>query len=335
MSDTHGTDSTSTPHIEVLSEAPPMKEFDKQLESFLGSSMLADDAGEDAVSAEPAINPPPPPPPAVTTDATGAPALTPPPASAPQGAAQHESGAGNQTGNVTVSVAPPVVDPSLVIEMMGFGNVTAPAAAPAPAHAAAAPPPSSPPADDNAPFSPFRPDFVLPQELSSALFEAEDSATRSKALVGLLSSALNTACQTMDERFKSYHAPRIVQAMEQRQTATATQHAFVEEFYSENGGAPDLRPYGTIVKRAIEVIGARDPNVPWTQAKPLVMALARQVVAQLGGPAPPSAAPPRPAPAAKPQHEAFLAGGARPAGVGDPADPNTPAGVLAGMLEFG
>lgn len=329
MTDTNTAGADGAPHIEPVAVAPELSDFDKQLDEFLNHSMMDDAPAGDAVDPEPKVNVSPPAP------VVGAPAVD--PSSAPKGAGEVDPTTG-EPAKAPAAADPAVVDPALVMEVLGFTApaAPAPAATPAPAASTASgePAPSAPAADD-APFMPFRNDFKLPVEMTSALFESEDSETRSKALVALLSSAMNTLAQVVDERVKQYHAPRIAQQFEGRQNYERNLNNFKADFYGETGGYPDLLPYESIVGRTIQVLAKQNPNMPWPEARERVATLARTVVKQMTGkditPAPkvPAAAPP-----AKPAHDAFLTGGGRPAGVGDPADAASPAALLADMTQF-
>lgn len=304
-------------------------DFDKQLNEFLNYSMMGDEpAPEDAISQEPVVNTPVP-----VAAPVPAPAPVPAtvePTSVPQGTV---ADATIEAGKV-VAADPNKVDPADIIEMLGFGKGTT--AAPPSGDVTKAAPVSTPAAPNDEPFVPFNTDWKLPAAMTAALFEAEDSETRGKALVGLISGAMNTLAQVVDQRIKEFHAPRIVEGWNGQQQAARTQAEFVEDFYSENGGYPDLRPYGQIVRRAIEVTVGKNPTATWAGSKADVAKLARAVVQQMTGqPAPVATkAAPAPLPPAKAQDQAFIADGARPAGAGNPTDPNSPESLLHDMANF-
>lgn len=332
MTDTNNAGAGGAPHIEPVAEvaAPEMSDFDKQLDEFLNHSMLDD--GDDAVGAEPQVNAPP------AVDPAAVPAEGLPSATKVAGEGDPPVG---EPAKAPAAADPAAVDPALVMEVLGFkaGPAAQPKAAPT---GEAAPKSDAPPApagadDPNAPFMPFRNDFKLPVEMTTALFESEDSETRSRALVALLSSALNACAQVVDERIKEFHAPRIMQAYEGKRNFDNNLENFRNDMFGDSG-FPELRPYEEVVGKAIQAL-ARAPggaNMPWEEAKVKVAALARTAVKQLTGQditpqVKSTAAAPAPK---KPAHDAFLTDGARPAGIGDPADANSPSAVLQDLAAF-
>lgn len=321
---------TDSTQVEAPVEAPAaegMSDFDKNLEQFLNYNTM-----EETPDGEPLVDP-------NTHGVDEAPQVNTvgvKPAAAP---ALESSGNVTQVapGNTTVTgnVTGDLVDPALVIEMMGLGKdkpaLTTASPTPAPAPTA----PIAAPADQ--PYAPFRSDFELPQALNEALFESEDSATRSKALTAVLSAAMNAVAQHMDQRIKEFYQPQFVENYEGQQQQRQQGQAFLSDFYHEGTGFPDLQSYGKVVQRAIEVLaGVYPPETPWTEMKPRVAALARKTVAQITGTPEVTgngkvtkAAPPKNA-----QHDAFLAGGARPAGAGEPVDQTSAAAVFADLTQF-
>ena len=310
-------------------------DFDAQLSAFL-NHRLGDDVEGDSpqAAAEPATGtlelpetpadgsaPPAP------QESQPAENLSPTPeaaANAPQGAATPAAPAAAQDQ----------VDPNLLIQMMGLTQPQPPAPQGQPQVAPPAQPATSAPADDDAPYAPFQANFRLPPAVTQAIFESEDSGQREQALVALLASFGNAVIQVADQRIKEHHAPRfqasVTESFETQQAARSIKADFDQAF-------PDLAQYGPIVKRAFEVVAATDPNAPYSEAmRNKVGNLARTTLRQMLGSAAPQ---PNPAPAPAVATKAnpgkmFVAGGARPAGIGQPGDPNDPGNLLDQMSGF-
>lgn len=328
---------TTQPTEEVVAAADTgMSDFDKNLEDFLnynsmektpdGETLVDPNAPTHAVDEPVQVND--------KTVTVKGPSTAEAPIEPSGNATQVASGNTTVTGNTTTAPTDQV-DPALVMEMLGLGkdkpqtvvaNTTATVVAPTD--------PSAPAADE--PYVPFRSDFVLPPALQQALFESEDTETRSKALTALLASAMNAVAQTIDQRYKDHYAPKTIEAFYSRNNQAQQQAAFVNDFFDETNGFPDLKAHGKVVQRAIEVLSAQDPTLDWKVGREKVAALARRTVAQLTGqPAVTSVAKPAKAlPPKNPQHDAFISGGARPAGAGDPVDQNTAAAVFADLSQF-
>lgn len=231
-----------------------------------------------------------------------------------------------------------VIDPAALLAM-ATGGQQAPAQQQQPQGqpAAVEGAPKEPAAPEE--FRPFVNAIQLPQPMMAALFEAEDTETRAAALGGLLQSMGNVIAQVVEQRMKEVHAPAIQAAAVsgfQRQSDAQRVQA---EFY---GDFPDLNTadYKPIVAKAFEVIAAREPNLTFQEAKAKVGNLARQFIKQTTGvdltpqqQAPANQAPP--APAQRPKPPGFVANGARPAGTGNPPDPNSPEGVLDELIASG
>lgn len=231
------------------------------------------------------------------------------------------------------------VDQALLAVMLGVSEAPKAGEQPAPKAGEPAPATSSTPTDDED-FAPFTPDFRLKPEVTSALFESEDTETREKALVGLLAAMANTITSVMDQRIRQHHAPRLQEsftsATEQRNVLQAVNQDFVTAY-------PELAPYGAAVKKAFQVVGQQDPQAPYSpEMRDKVGRLARAAVMASGiqlpargapAPAPAAAVTPTPAKAAPKGGTPFEAGAARPGGTGVSVD-SGPGALLDELSEF-
>jgi hypothetical protein len=300
--------------------------FDAEFEAFLGHTFGGEEEEAPATS-EPAA--------AAAAPAAEEPAKAPAeepktdpapaPANAETPAAEGAEGAEQPT---------PEVSQADLAAMLGLAEPQ-PAAA-EPAAAPAAEPQSSAPAEDET-FMPFQPNFRLPKETVAALFEAEDSDTRERALVGLLSAFGNSITQVIEQRFKEHYAPTVAaRTLSEMQVRTAGQ-AVTQHFYGKH---PDLAPYKPAVQQAFKVIHKNlgDKATYSEEIADRVANLARAALKASGinltAPAAPApTVPPKKAPPSKAPGSAFEAGGARP-DVGSLTADNGPADLVASLSEF-
>lgn len=313
-------------------EAAPVGDidFDSEFASFLGHDFSAPHESLDKVEEAPApkegeegyVAPDPAKEPEGDKSAGNAEPAAPAPKAEPQ----------PQEGVTTGAQA--LVDAADLAAMQGLTNPVkaAPVAAP---QGDPVPGKTTPAGQEEETWAPFTPDFKLDTALRSALFESEDTDTREKALVGLLASFGNTLTTIFDQRMKAHYAPQMqshfVGSVESRQIYSSIQSDFHNEF-------PELKDYGPAVKKAFEVVAAKDPAAPYSpELRNKVGELARAAIAQSGvtlptrkGAAAP--APAKPTPQRKtPPAAIFDAGGARPGGS---VEKNSPLDIVTQLSEF-
>jgi hypothetical protein len=337
-----------TPTQSDASGQPPVEDdnaFDAEFQAFLGHTFGedTDSSSDDAAgSGEPQEQAPAQAPAAPATPDAGQQAPNGDPTPGQQAAAPVPQDSGTPPAPAAPAATGDEIDPALLAAMLGLGDgQQAPAPAAAPAAPAPAPAASSTPQEDES-FAPFEPTFRLKPEVVTALFESEDTETREKALVGLLSAFGNTITTVMEQRFREHHTPRLQESftsvVEQRQVFNAVNQDFAQAY-------PELAPYGAAVKKAFQIVGAQNPSAPYTpEMRDKVGALARAAV-KAGGiqlpdrpgqaaPAPaPAAATPAPARTAAKGATPFEAGAARPGGTGVNGD-SGPADLVAQLSEF-
>lgn len=225
------------------------------------------------------------------------------------------------------------IDPAALLAM---ATGVQPQAKPeAQAQPAATPEPETRPEE----FRPFSAPVQLPPQTLAALFEAEDTETRAAAIGGVLQAMGNAIVQVMEARLQQTHIPAIQQAAIDKFKLHTEITEAQKDFYGTFKYL-DKAEYRPIVGKAFEIIAAKYPDLDFHAAKVKVGNLAREFIKKTIGvdPAPnedppaPRAAAPAPA-ASKPP--SFAVGGSRPAGTGEPADPNSPEAVLADMLGTG
>lgn len=311
----------------ILDDLSGDQTFDQEFNAFLGHSFEDDDKVDESSEEVPADGEGPPTPPAAPP---AEPKETPGtvPASAEPSAAN---------GTPPAQPAGEQVDPADLAAVMGFAAPTAqtpPAASPAGTPAPASAEPAAP-----EPFAPFAPNFKLPQEIVAGIFEAEDTESRHQALVQLLSSFGNAVTQTIEQRILQHHAPAMQASFASAAEARTVAQTVNSHFY---GTYEDLKPYVPAVKKAFEVIAAKNPSATYSpELAAQVANLARQALKaagiQLAAPAAPAtptgkpAAPKKTGPKAAP---VFEAGGARP-GSFAPSDGNSPEALLTELTQFG
>lgn len=248
------------------------------------------------------------------------------------------------SGEPPVEAAPAVtgdeIDPALLAAALGLSDppAAAPAATSTGTGESEASTSTSPEAEV---FAPFQPTFRLKPEVVRDLFEAEDTETREKALVGLLSAFGNTITQVVDQRMTEHHAPRIQESFASVHEARTVETAIKSDF---NQAFPELAPYGAAVKKAFQVIAAQDPKAPYSpELRDKVGALARAAVKaggialpdrQAAAPATVVTSPPAPAKKEPLKATAFEAGAARPGGTGSTGGDSGPADLVNQLSEF-
>lgn len=323
-------------------------DFDKDFAAFLGHS-FADPEPEESSGDPPVENEPQ----ASGTPATPAasvapaPQSTPAPAAAPANAetpaASHGTPAETPTSEIAPAAQPAAaaIDPADLAAMIGLGAEPAgPAGEDRPAPTRSDPASSAPSADET--FTPFKPEFQLPPALVSGLFEADDTETRARSLVQLLSAFGNTITQTMEQRMREHHYGAIQSQV--NEGLSQLQGRQVIESYMW-GKYPELQAYRPAVMKALRIVAAKDMNRPTTpELFDEVANLVHATLAQSGVkverktvPAPATSAPKtvKKTPVSKAPGNGFEAGGSRPAGVTETEDENSPTNLVRQLSEFG
>lgn len=316
--------------------------FDKQFEAFLGHSFADPEPGMQ--SEDPPVEDEPP----ASGEPASAPAspTTPAPAAAPASAVTPAASDGAPVETPTSEAAPaqpaePAADPADLAAMMGLGPAPVGPAGEDRQAPTTDPTSSATPADET--FAPFRPEFQLPPALVQGLFEAEDTETRARSLVQLLSAFGNTITQTLEQRIREHHYGAIQSQISEGFSQEQGRQAIEGYFY---GKYPELQAYKPAVFKALRVIAAKDMNRPtspelFDEAANLVHAALKQsgivVPRQDQTAAPPVSKPAKPVkktPVSKAPGNGFEAGGSRPAGVSETEDSNSPASLVRELTEF-